>query len=175
MDANLQTFIRFTANRSQSNLKAIEVLCNIHLYGQAISILRQELDSLTRVSHLLSISDSTKRQALINENIRDIKWHGLTDRKLVEAASVHNTWVTDVYNFGNRFTHLTGFHDYNNDDPVKSIPAVDKDRIKDYLSSIHQFPRDKELTFDNAVSYIPAVAQKVARNLASYLDSLQNM
>jgi hypothetical protein len=172
MNTNLQTFIRFTEDRSQSNLKAIEALCDLQLYGQAVSILRQELDSLTRVCYLIATTDPVERQKLVDDKVSGTKW-SIGDGQLVQRAKLYNSWATDVYFFGNNFTHLTDFHDYKVNDPLLKLSSDEKEQLRYYLHSYHQFPTDRELSFDNVVPYIQKVANKVANNLKSYLRHLQ--
>jgi hypothetical protein len=171
-------FIRLTKDRSDSNISAILTLFNQKLYGQATAILRQELDSLIRVCYLLALPDSAERQRLINSTINGVKWKigksNVTDRDMVKVASRYNHWAPEVYDFGNRFTHLTDFHDYKTIDPLATLEVSQKQMIRHYLSSYHQFPGEMQITFENVISYLPKVARKVSNNLNSYLSDLES-
>ncbi|MES5167558.1 hypothetical protein ABVC73_03155 [Prevotella melaninogenica] len=54
---NINLFCDIVTQRSGEHSCAINILLQQQLYGQVISILRQELDSMVRVMFLLSISD----------------------------------------------------------------------------------------------------------------------
>lgn len=171
-------FIRLSKDRSLSNTAAIHSLFSQQLYGQAVSLLRQELDTLVRVCYLLTISNIQERHRLINLTLVGKKWKNgrtnITDREMVTVARQYNHWVPEVYDFGNKFTHLSDFHDYKSSDPLVTLDITQKRTIKHYLNSYHQFPDGLPITFENVISYLPKVADKVSRNLSSYLDDLQN-
>ena len=178
MTDTLVKFTRLTRNRSRDNTLAIQLLHFQGLYGQATSILRQELDSLIRVCYLLTISDLNERLRLISDTIAGIKWkvngQSITDRKMVTVASQYNHWAPEVYDFGNSFTHLTNYHDFKNSDPLAQLSIDQKNTIKHYLNSYHAFGTIREVTFENVIPFVPQVAHKVSDNLNRYLDDLEN-
>lgn len=170
-------FIRLTKDRSSDNLTAIISLHEQQLYGQALAILRQELDSLIRVCYLLTISDQVERLRLIEDTLNGQKWRVnnkvLTDREMVTTATHYNHWAPEVYEFGNAFTHLTNFHDFRTTDPLQQLDNSKKALIIHYLNSYHQYPTNQELTFQSFIPYILRVAQKVSGNLGGYLEDLE--
>ena len=171
-------FIRLTRDRSHDNTVAIKTLHAQQLYGQATSILRQELDSLIRVCYLLTITDPNERLRLIDDTINGSKWKvngkNVTDRNMVDVASQYNHWAPEVYSFGNSFTHLTNYHDFKNSDPLNQLSANEKATIKNYLKTYHFFPDGEDVTFESVIPLIPQVAMKVSDNLNRYLDDLEN-
>ena len=178
MTTNLGKFIEIVTKRSIENTSSIMILHNHENYGTCISLLRQELDSLIRVCYLNTLSDNLEITRLINNTINGIEWEKngkrIFERKMVNIASHFNSWATDVYDFGNSFTHLTNFHDYKNNDPLRNIDVAKKATIKQYLKSYHQFPESLEITFENIIPYIPKVAEKVSNNLNVYIGNLEN-
>lgn len=71
---NLKQFCEIVKKRSEENSKSIKLLYEQKLYGNCISILRQELDSMVRVLFLLSQEQET-RQLLIQQTLDNEKWH----------------------------------------------------------------------------------------------------
>lgn len=65
-------FCEIARKRSIENEKSFEILYHSNLFGQTVSILRQELDTLVRVIFLLSKPIEQRRelvkQTLTNEN-----------------------------------------------------------------------------------------------------------
>ena len=163
---------------SKENTESILLLHSQQLYGTSISLLRQELDSLIRVCYLHTLTSNNEIDKLINDTINGVEWEKngkrINDRKMVNIASQYNHWALEVYDFGNWFTHLTNYHDYKNNDPVKGLDAATKQTIKHYLNSYHQFPLTMEITFENVIPYVPVVARKVSNNLQSYISNLSS-
>ncbi len=89
------------------------------LSGQMVAILRQEVDSMIRVIYLLSITDLSERQRLIEASVSGNPWTikgkkaQITDREMAELSGRLHGWVASVYKFGCAFIHLSSFHDYN--------------------------------------------------------------
>jgi hypothetical protein len=102
MNKNLAVFLDQVKNRSIENKKAFQLLFESKLYGVAIGILRQELDSLIRLSYLWLPETSVEvAQSLIEKSVRGDKWkvvnHNgkdipLTDRGMVDLASHLGGW-----------------------------------------------------------------------------------
>jgi hypothetical protein len=178
MNTSLSDFIRLTKERSKENTLAILTLHAKGLFGPTISLLRQELDSLIRVCYLLRINNLTDRYKLIQDTLSGLEWkidnNRITDRKMVNIASQYNHWAPEVYDFGNSFTHLTNFHDYKQNDPLKLMDDSKKQAIRKYLNSYHFFPSSQPVTFENVIHYLPQVATKVSDNLHSYLKDLED-
>lgn len=163
MQDSLNIFVRIVKERSLENISSIMPLFEQEHYGTCIPLLRQELDSLIRVCYLNKQSLS-ERKRLINDTILGVEWrkneNRITDRKMVNIANQYNHWASDVYDFGNCFTHLTNFHDYKTEDPILSIQKEKKEIIKKYLSYYHGFSKDKEINTQNILPDIPKVVQK---------------
>ena len=89
---NINLFCDIVTQRSKEHSCAINILLQQQLYGQVISILRQELDSMVRVMFLLSISDLNLREHFINQTLEGIKWSYpntkkvVTDKQMVDLA-----------------------------------------------------------------------------------------
>jgi hypothetical protein len=71
---NLQLFCRQVRNRSEEHRRAVQVLQSSALFGQVVSVLRQELDSLIRVIFLLAIKDAEYRADLILASVEGRQW-----------------------------------------------------------------------------------------------------
>lgn len=146
------------------------------IFGPCISLLRQELDSLIRVCYLNRIEDASLKKSLIEDTINGIEWtkngKRITDRKMVNIASEYNHWAPEVYDFGNCFTHLTNFHDYQNIDPLDDLDPYKKRIIIGYLSHYHGYSGN-DLNFERIIFFLPMVADKVSNNLISYLKDLE--
>ena len=70
---NLKQFCMIIQKRSEENDKSIKLLYKQKLYGNCISILRQELDSMVRVLFLLS-QEQEIRQCLIQQTLNNEKF-----------------------------------------------------------------------------------------------------
>ena len=176
MTTNLENFLRIVTERSNEHTSSIFILHQQSNYGTCIGLLRQELDSLIRVCYLNTLLDIQEIESLIADTINGAQWKKdgkrITDRKMVEIASLYNHWAPEVYEFGNNFIHLTNFSDYKNIDPLRNFDQDHKLRIRQYLSQYHFFPTAIDITFENVAPYIPQIAKKVSDNLKSYLSDL---
>ena len=175
MEDTTENYIRLCKDRSDSNIAAIHSLFVQQLYGQAVALLWQELDSLVRVCHLLTISDFSKREKFMNLAGKRWKKGGnqITDSSLVDVANRYNSWARDVYDFGNKFTHLSDYHAYKSLDPLATLDISKKVCIEQYLTSYHQYPGGLPITLEHVIPYLPKVADKVVTNLSSYLKDLK--
>ena len=103
---NINLFCDIVTQRSGEHSCAINILLQQQLYGQVISILRQELDSMVRVMFLLSISDLNLREHFINQTLEGIKWSYpntkkvVTDKQMVDLADKFYGWHFFVYKLG---------------------------------------------------------------------------
>lgn len=173
----LQLFCRQVRSRSAEHRQAIEAVA--HLPGQMIAILRQELDSLVRVIFLLAQDDAAYRQELIEASVRGAKWKNrgtkgaVTDKDMVALANELHSWTKSVYAFGCGFIHLSNLHDYNHRDPLAEVSEDERNAILAHLRKYHGGPRQEHPTFDDIVPLLPAVFNKIADNLGSYVDSLE--
>ena len=67
-------YISLIQNRSEENKKALRLLFSQGLFGNYVSILRQELDSFIRVMYLGRISDFDERERMMNQTLSGEKW-----------------------------------------------------------------------------------------------------
>ena len=135
-------------------------------YSVAVGILRQELDSMVRVTYLLDPHNRDRRALLIHQAVSGEKWEDVWDKKMVKlAGSLKNyNWAQRVYEFGCGFIHLSSYHDYQDRDPFRVLPADDRQAIAEYLHEYH--PQAREITaaseFEDIIPYVPKVLEKIA-------------
>ena len=176
-----QKYISLIQNRSKENEKALKLLFPQGLFGNCISILRQELDSFIRVMYLGRISDFDERKRLMNQTLsgekwtvltQNNKWKQVTDKDMVEKANEFYGYIQYVYKFGCASIHLSDFHDYAIKNPFDKLNDTEKYDIKKYLNEYHKFPIEFELTVENISDYIPDVFEKISSNLACYFNQI---
>ena len=174
----LQTFCRQVRERSRENRKALALLHDAELYGSVIGILRQELDSMIRVIFLLSISNSARRNSLIEDAVNGRIWKEntkgrITDREMINLADKLHGWSRSVYRFGCAFIHLSSLHDYRERDPMNELSPEERNDLLQHLRNYHGGPASDAATFRDIVCYLPNVFEKVAGNLEYYLNQLE--
>lgn len=167
----LQKFCRIVRARSSENKAAILALMEANLIGNAMSVLRQELDSMVRVIYLLSLSE-TERNKLIQKTLSGAKW-GITDRDMVNISNHCHGWTESVYKFGCAFIHLSQFHDYLSDDPFSKICPNEANDIKEHLHCYHGFPLNNEINAENLRPYLLRIFNKISGNLECYVENLE--
>lgn len=171
-------------NRSKDNLTALQC------FGQgdavvspALSILRQELDSLIRVIYLLSIKDIHARQRLIDNTLRGGKWtvrsangrsRNVTDREIASLAQKLQGQTKSVYKFGCAFVHLADFHNHFSVNPFDKLKYSEKVDILSYLRGYHDGPKNKNPDILELSLYVPQVFEKVTRELECCLNKLEH-
>lgn len=167
-----QKYISLIQNRSEENKKSLNLLFPQGLFGNCISILRQELDSFIRVMYLGRISDFDERERLMNQTLLgekwtvltpNNKWKQITDKDMVEKANEFYGYIQYVYKFGCASIHLSDFHDYATKNPFEKLSDIEKYDIKNYLNTYHNFPVENELTVENISDHIPDVLRKFHR------------
>lgn len=179
----LRRFGQIVRKRSAENSKAIHLLVENALLGNAMSVLRQELDSMVRVIYLLSCSEDV-RMSLIEDTINGIRWKiadskngkksNITDRIMVAYSNQYWGWTKFVYDFGCSFIHLSNFHEYLTEDPFATLSEKDSHTIKEYLNQYHNFPLEDGITAATLEPYLIQVFEKVSENMLSYLEDLEN-
>ena len=173
----IEVVVRQTKSRSEEHRRAVAALVNANAYGQIISILRQELDSMVRVIYLLSIP-LDRRHELISESIEGVKWRkegsraSVTDKEMVDLSQKLSGWTQSVYKFGCAFIHLSSFHDYEYRDPVARIPDNERLDLISHCRHYHGGPTSDHPTFHDFIPYLPDVFEKIASNLECYLKEL---
>lgn len=142
------------------------------------SVLRMELDSMIRVIYLLRTPGARDRilaSCVAGEGFKD---HGrrILDGQMVDLAVADNGWVRAVYDFGNKFVHLTDAHDYAGVDPFETYEH--RDEVIKYLNAYHGDrvrgrPLEDGSTLRDIAAYSPHVLDKITLNLRSYIKSLR--
>jgi hypothetical protein len=172
-------FCRMVRQRSSEHRRAVECLHSSAAFGQVVSVLRQELDSMVRVIYLLSVDDREQRRELIQASVEGRQWtrNGkrmrITDREMVELATTLQGWTRSVYLFGCAFVHLSSFHDYHERDPLAMITAEERMAILDHMRYYHGGPCGPTISFQDMLPYLPRVFEKIASNLECYVASLE--
>ena len=174
----IKEFCNLVRKRSEENKQAVDALYNMALYGQVMSILRQELDSMIRCIYLLyqPIED---RKSLINQTLTGKRWQYnngriITDKNMVEIANNLQGWTKSVYKFGCAFIHLSNFHDYENADMFTDLDSNEKEDIKQHTNHYHGYDLNQTLTFLSIKPYLSQVFMKVYGNLECYISDLEN-
>ncbi len=173
-----QEFCNTIKARSTENQKAVELLSQQRLFGQVMSILRQELDSLVRCVYLLE-TDLSQRQTLMNQTINGERWRDsqnkiITDKKMVDLSANLWGWTKSVYDLGCAFIHLSNFHNYSNTNPFDVLNSDEKSNIISHLNHYHGYPLSQDLTFVSVSPYLVRVFEKVSSNLICYIERLEN-
>jgi hypothetical protein len=170
-------FCEIARKRSIENEKSFEILYHSNLFGQTVSILRQELDTLVRVIFLLSKPIEQRRelvkQTLTNEKCRIGKTK-ITDKMMVDLSTKLNGWSEYVYKFGCAFIHLSNFHDYEKGNLFNNITVLERNNIINYLNSYHGFRKEVELNNQTIIPYLPKIFKKINGNLDLYIKSLED-
>ncbi|GHB15906.1 hypothetical protein GCM10010306_004270 [Streptomyces umbrinus] len=150
----------------------------------AIGILRQELDSMVRVIYLLA-QPRVIQADLLTSSVSGERWRiptgncklkVVTDRDMVDLAQNLHGWTRNVYEFGCSFIHLSSAHDYLARDPFQALPIEERDVIAKYINKYHGHLGEHlsvNSSFDDIISYAPAVLEKISSNLENDLMALQ--
>lgn len=176
---NKEKFCKILRERSDENKKAINLMIQNGLYGQAISILRQELDSMVRVIFLLNEPNLSIRTHFIDQTLNNQKWTlpnsrtVVTDRNMVDLANTLFGWAQSVYKLGCAFIHLSPMSNYKNGNPFLQLSREEIENIKLHLNDYHGFPLTNGLTMESVTPYLLRVFTKVSDNLKSYIDGLE--
>jgi len=174
-----EQFCKILRERSAENIAAGLLLYNNGLYGQFISVLRQELDSLVRVVFLLS-KELDVRQHFISQTLQNIKWTVpnsktfVTDRNMVDLTDSLHGWTNSVYKLGCAFIHLSPMVDYKNSNPFQQLEQSEINAIKQHLHRYHSFQLATPLNMDTITPYLLKVLEKVSSNLKCYINDLKN-
>jgi len=174
-----QQFCRILRERSAEHTSAGQLLCANRHYGQVVSILRQELDSLVRTVFLLT-TDLTERQHYIQQTLNNEKWTRpnsrtvITDRQMVNLSDLLHGWTNSVYKLGCAFIHLSVMADYRNENPFQQLSVEEINDIKQHLNDYHGFPLDEDLSMITISPYLLRVLDKVSSNLEYYIGNLES-
>lgn len=176
---SITRFCDIVSQRSVEHSQAIQLLISAHLYGQVISILRQELDSMVRVMFLLSIRDIGLREHYINQTLNGDRWVNpntgapITDNSMVRLAKRLHGWSNYVYKLGCAFVHLSAMAYYKDSNPFLLLSDNEREDIVFYLHQYHCYPLDCELNMATITPYLGKVFEKISSNLGYYVDELR--
>ena len=181
MNEHLHKFLNQVKHRSLENAQAFNLLLESKLYGVAIGLLRQELDSLIRVSYLwlpetpVSVAESLIEMSVrgqvwkvVNHNNKEVK---LTDRDMLNLANHLGGWEQIIYSFGCKLIHLSDYHLYLHNDPFQSISQIEKEEIVGYLARYHEYPKT-DICFNDLIEYLPKIMEKLSGNIEFYIEEL---
>jgi len=177
---NTQKFCSILRKRSSEHAEAMSRL--IGLSGMMVSVLRQELDSMVRVIFLLSKSDLSERDRLIQQTLNGEVWTVLTvngkdkkvtDREMVELSNQLQGWTLSVYKFGCAFIHFSTYHDYSDSNPFESLSTEEKTDILSHLRYYHGGPQTDEPSFSELALFFPRVFEKIAGNIECCIKCLE--
>ncbi|GAB6122462.1 hypothetical protein [Dysgonomonas termitidis] len=172
-------FCNLLRERSKEHRLAISLMIENGLYGQAISILRQELDSMVRTIFLLEKSDINVRNHYMSQTLNNQKWTFpnsrtlVTDRHMVEFSNNLYGWSLSVYKLGCAFIHLSPMSNYTNKNPFFYLPDTEIQDIKQHLHHYHNFSLEEELNMNTVIPYLQRVFTKVADNLEYNITLLE--
>jgi hypothetical protein len=175
----LRVFCRQVNSRSQENFSAFHLLFHEKHWGNVLSIIGQEIDSMIRVVYLLTIVDKEHRKQLIDDSVGGRKWthkgstRRITDRQMVETATSFEFWMREAYKVRNGFIHLSNLHDYKERDPLNLIPKQDKREIIKHLRRYHGGLRQSNPVFEDVIPFLPKVLSKMQQHLRGYLGRLE--
>lgn len=183
MKNETKTFCDAVRQRSNENRTAmIRIGHGRDTLSPAMSILRQELDSMVRVIWLLSIQNVAERRRLIHATLSGQKWtettgngkeRKITDREMVGLAQRLQGWTQSVYKFGCAFIHLSDFHNHAVEDPFRRLPELERQDILCHMRTYHGGPSRDDPDIEEIARFIPQVFEKIAGNLDCYLKSLE--
>ncbi len=174
-----EQFCKLLRERSIEHKTAISLMLQNELYGQVISILRQELDSMVRAIFLLEEADLSIRTHFIEQTLSNRKWTLpnsrtiVTDRQMVDLANSLFGWTQSVYKLGCAFIHLSPMSNYKSENPFSQLPQDEIADVKQHLNNYHSFPLTYDLTMETIVPYLQRVFTKVSDNLEYYIRGIE--
>ena len=177
---DIDVFCRTVEARSLEHREAMDVAMERGWWAIAGSVLRMELDSMIRVIYLLRTPEARDRilaSSVAGKGFKDGERRVL-DRTMVEVAVADNGWVRSVYDFGNKFVHLTDAHDYAETDALEAYEQ--RDEIIRYLNHYHGDTvlgrrLDDGATLREVAAYAPRVLEKITSNQRSYIATLREV
>jgi hypothetical protein len=176
-DRDIDIFCRAVEARSAEHREAMAIAMQRGWLAIASSVLRMELDSMIRVVHLLRTPDARDRilaSCVAGMGFKDGR--RIKDTDMVNNALADNAWARAVYDFGNKFVHLTDAHDYAKADPFQAYEH--RATVIEYLNRYHGGrmqgpPLEDGSTLRDIAAYGPHVLEKITSNLNSYIKSLR--
>jgi hypothetical protein len=177
-------FSRTIEARSEEHRLAMITSVERGWWSIAAGILRMELDSLIRVTYLRN--HPRDRAEIISACVAGLGFgrfkedqesvRRIPDRSMIDE-SVHGGWEKRVYDFGNRFIHLTEAQNYTERDPFRMLEYDEREEIVKYLDYYHGGkPGLSQLSVDSTyldvANYAPYVLEKITSNLQYALEQL---
>ncbi|AXQ24000.1 hypothetical protein BEN71_18960 [Acinetobacter wuhouensis] len=175
--SDLEKFSMQVTERTKENYKAFELLFDKQLYGVCIGLLRQELDTLIRLNYLNVLEDNNKKIEIITKSVEKGLWglnKRISDAEMKKNIPNNLGWANNVYEFGSRFIHLSGFHLYKLEDPITKIHTDELNKIIGYLEDKHGFKKVENLNFQHLLNYLPDVMEKIIENNLEELNILES-
>lgn len=176
----LEIFIQQVRARSEENKKAFDLLYLQKCYGVCIGIIRQELDSLLRVSYLIDWEKGYQFRSnaydLIKNSVEEGKWQFLNEKNKIQRVQDKEMldeggWESIVYAFGCGLIHLSNKHLYQDFDPVLQLQQEEKERIVSYLNIYHGFCKE-EVNMKDIIDYLPKIYEKIYGNIEGHLEEI---
>lgn len=174
----LEQFCQILKERSTENTSAAKLLFDNGKYGQVISILRQELDSLIRIVFLLN-QNLVVRQHLVSQTLQNTKWTQpnsrsiITDKQMVDLTDKLHGWTISLYKLGRAFIHLSPMANYKNSNSFQQLTQAEILDIKQHLHNYHNFSLSDDLNMETISPYLLNVLDKMSNNLACYINDLE--
>ncbi|MDR6195957.1 hypothetical protein [Siphonobacter sp. SORGH_AS_0500] len=176
---SIQKFCKILRDRSLENREAGQILFERQLYGQLLSIIRQELDSQVRIIFIAN-NDTETREHYINQTLCNERWTRpnssakITDKQMVDFANNLNYWTQSVYKLGCAFIHLSPLAIYKDENPFSNLKPHEIEDIKQHLHEYHGFSLADDLTLENTKGYLLLVLNKISNDLNNRITSLEN-
>lgn len=176
----LEKFLKQVRARSAENLKSFNLLYDAYCYGVCIGIIRQELDSLLRVSYLVDHNSGFQLRSnaldLVKNSVEFGEWRFLNANQKMQKVNdkemiKQGGWEQIVYKFGCGLIHLSNKHLYQDLDPVIMIENEQKEEIIHYLKTYHRFEKN-EVTMNDIIQYLPVIFQKIYENIDAHIEQI---
>ncbi|GAX36935.1 hypothetical protein [Nodularia sp. NIES-3585] len=164
-------FCQLVRDRSTEHQEAVNLLLENGIIGVAVGLLRQEIDSFIRVSHVFSTihAISEKAQDLIADFMSGKKWP-VNDGEMLRNEG---GWVKLIYQLSCNLIHLSNYHSYNRNDPfVNLVDSNTKTEIINYLNHKHGYP-DNTISKEQFIPYISKILAKIVSNTDYHLKEIE--
>ena len=175
----LDPFLRVVRARSAENWTSFGALLKERNFGNAIALLRLEIDTFLRLVYLQSVDDVTA-STLISDFLKGRRWKCrvkskvrlVRDRDMVNLAKREYFWVEIAYDFGCQLIHLSKIHDYETVDPFAMMAPQAKQTIIDFLREYHQY-QGQDIDLPRFVAVVPKVMGKIRGKVRAYSSALE--
>lgn len=176
----LERFLEQVEARTIENQKSFELLYENECFGVCIGIIRQEIDTLLRVSYLIDWSKGYKLREnaydLIKSSVELGEWkYQNNHKKMVQIRDremlLEGGWEEVVYKFGCGLIHLSNKHLYKTSDPIVNLSDQEKEKIIHYLSYYHNYEKI-DLNMLDIIEYLPKIYEKIYSNIEGYIEEI---